>query len=127
MKLDWVFLRWMIVWYVGLTGISLYLVSSYGQSEHLQSVVAGSIVSAVNFLLGFLAIEFAFEKSHTTFLKVILGGMVIRLFAMTGVVLVLIKIQHYDSLSLMLSLLGYYALNLTLEIAFLQKKVSLKN
>ena len=127
MKLDWVFLRRMIVWYVGLTAIAIYLVSSYGEPEHLQSVVAGSLVSAVNFLLGFLAIEFAFEKSHTTFLKVILGGMVIRLFAMTGVVLVLIKIQHYDSLSLMLSLLGYYALNLTLEIAFLQKKVSLKN
>ncbi|MEK6565248.1 MAG: hypothetical protein AABZ41_00930 [Bacteroidota bacterium] len=127
MKLDWVFLRRMIVGYVGLTAIALYLVSSYGEPEHLQSVIAGSIVSAVNFLLGFLAIEFAFEKSHTTFLKVILGGMGIRLFAMTGVVLVLIKIQHYDSLSLMLSLLGYYALNLTLEISFLQKKVSLKN
>ena len=127
MKLDWVFLRRMILWYAGLTGIAFYLVSAYGEPGHLQSVIAGSIVSVVNFLLGFLAIEFAFEKSHTTFLKVILGGMVIRLFAMTGVVLVLIKVYHYDSLSLMLSLLGYYALNLALEIAFLQKKVSLKN
>ena len=127
MKLDWVFLRRMTLWYAGLTGIAVYLVSGYGEPGHLQSVIAWSIVSVVNFLLGFLAIEFAFEKSHTTFLKVILGGMVIRLFAMTGVVLVLIKVHHYDSLSLMLSLLGYYALNLTLEIAFLQKKVSLKN
>ena len=117
----------MIVGYVGLTGIALYLVSSFGEPEHFQSVIAGAVVSAVNFLLGFLAIEFAFEKSHTTFLKVILGGMGIRLFAMTGVVLVLIKIQHYDPVSLMLSLLGYYAFNLALEISFLQKKVSLKN
>lgn len=127
MKLEWVFLRRMVVWYAGLTAIALYLVSSYGSPEHFRSVVAGSIVSAVNFLLGFLAIVFAFEKSHTTFLKAILGGMVARLLAMTGVVVVLIKVQNYDSLSLMLSLLGYYALNLALEIAFLQKKVSLKN
>ena len=117
----------MVFWYIGLTGITVYLVSAYGESEQLRSVAAGCVMSAVNFLLGFLAIEFAFGKSHTTFLKVILGGMGVRLLAMTGVVLVLIKIQHYDTLSLMLSLLGYYALNLGLEISFLQKKVSLKN
>jgi hypothetical protein len=78
-------------------------------------------------VLGFLSVEFAFDKSHTAFLKIVLGGMAARLFLMTLAVLVLIKGYHFDSLSLMFTLLGYYAVNLTLEIVFLQKKVLLKN
>lgn len=127
MKVDWAFLRMVLVLYAILTGVTLFFLSRYAESEHLESVVAGVFLSAANFLLGFLAIEYAFEKSHTTFLKVILGGMAARLLAMVGVVVVLIMVYQFHSLTLMLSLLGFYAVNLTLETFFLQKKVSTKN
>ena len=83
-------------------------------------------MSFVNFILGFLAIEYSFERSHTTFLKIVLAGMMIRLLAMTGAVVVLIEVYEFDALALMLTLLGYYVVNLTFEVIFLQKKVSLK-
>ena len=127
MKVDWVFLRLMGLVYAGGTALALFLAFRYGSEAWADSVLVGAGVSALHFLAGFMAVEFAFDKSHTTFLKVVLGGMVIRLFVMTAVVILLIKVLHYDPLSLLLSLLGYYILNLSFEIGFLQKKVSLKN
>ncbi|MBI2619376.1 MAG: hypothetical protein HYW57_04790 [Ignavibacteriales bacterium] len=127
MKLDWAFLRLVFIFYGGLTVLALWLLFELGGGEHDRTVLAGAMVSIVNFLLGFASVEYAFEKSHTTFLKIVLGGMVGRLLAMTGVVLVLIKVYGYDALALMLSLVGYYIVNLAFEIMFLQKKVTLKS
>ena len=127
MKIDWRFLRWVGVWYAVLTVAGFWILSSAGRSELGGSFLAGVAVSLTNFLLGFLSVEFAFDKSHTVFLKIVLGGMGARLFLMALAVLVLIKGYDLDSLSLMFTLLGYYIVNLTLEIVFLQKKVSLKN
>ncbi|MEX2117475.1 MAG: hypothetical protein WEB37_11355 [Bacteroidota bacterium] len=127
MKIDWLFLRWVGVWYAVLTIAGLMLLSSSGGGDNYRSFLAGAVISIVNFLLGFLSVEFAFDKSHTVFLKVVLGGMAARLFLMALAVLVLIKGYGFDSLTLMFTLLGFYAVNLTLEIVFLQKKVTLKN
>lgn len=126
-RIDWRFLRWVGVWYAVLTAAGFWILSSTGRSELSGSFLAGVAVSLTNFLLGFLSVEFAFDKSHTVFLKIVLGGMGIRMFLMALAVLVLIKGYDVDSLSLMFTLLGYYVVNLTLEIVFLQKKVSLKN
>lgn len=127
MKFDWAFLRLVFILYAGLTAFALWLLFELGGGEHARTVVAGAVMSAVNFLLGFTSVEYAFDKSHTTFLKIVLGGMVGRLLAMTAVVLLLIKVYSYDALALMLALLGYYVINLTFEIIFLQKKVTLKS
>ncbi|HEX9615587.1 MAG TPA: hypothetical protein VGA55_08760 [Bacteroidota bacterium] len=127
MKIDWGFLKWVGLCYVLLTGAATMVLLTTGAPQYEQSVVAGSLMSIVNFLLGFISVEYAFDKSHTVFLKMVLGGMVGRLFAMALMVLILIKAYDFDSLSLMLALLGFYVVNLGLEIAFLQKKVTLKN
>ncbi|MBI4417487.1 MAG: hypothetical protein HY563_01840 [Ignavibacteriales bacterium] len=123
----WSFLGWVVLWYAILTAAGYLIASKLEAEHHEESVLAGAMISLTNFLLGFVSVEYAFDKSHTTFLKIVLGGMVGRLMIMALVVLLLIKVYSFDALSLMLTLLGYYAVNLTLEIVFLQKKVSLKN
>ena len=80
----------------------------------------------VNLLLGYVAIEVGFDKSHTTFLKIVLGGMVVRLCAMWAALIVLVKVYDFNQRALVFSLLFVYALTLILEIHFLQKKVSIK-
>lgn len=127
MNVDWTFLRVVGLTYVGSTALALMLIGEFGPSTWLASVTAAACLSAMHFLSGWGAIEYAFEKSHTTFLKIVLGGMVVRLFGMIGVVLVLIRGFGLEALSLLLSLLGYYIVNLSFEITFLQKKVSIKN
>ncbi len=126
MKVDWKFFRNVILAYAGVTGAMVVVLSQVTTAEENASASAGALVSLANFLLGFLAIEYSFERSHTTFLKVVLGGMLVRLVAMTVAVVVLIKVFEYDALTLMLTLLGYYAMNLAFEVVFLQKKVTLK-
>jgi hypothetical protein len=125
-KVDWKFLRIVILAYAAVTVVMVFVLSKVSAPEGVESAVAGALVSLANFLLGFFAIEYSYERSHTTFLKVVLGGMVARLFAMTATVVVLIKAFEYDALTLMLTLLGYYAMNLAFEVVFLQKKVTLK-
>ena len=83
-------------------------------------------MSFLNLLLGYLAIEFSFERSHTTFLKYVLGGMVVRLMLMWGAFLVLIRFYGFHPSSLMMTLLFFYIMNLGLEIYYLQKRVSTK-
>jgi len=125
-KADWKYLRKVVLAYAGMTMAMIVVLMEVVVREHVESAGAGAALSLMNFLLGFLAIEYSYERSHTTFLKVVLGGMIVRLLAMTAAVVVLIKVCEFDALVLMLTLLGYYVVNLMFEVVFLQKKVSLK-
>jgi len=98
----------------------------YSSKEIVQSVVASGVASLLHLLLGYLCIEYGFEKSNTTFLKIILGGSLIRMLLLVGVVFVLVRVYQFHAASLMISFLMFYALNLVLEIHILQKKVALK-
>jgi hypothetical protein len=126
MKIDWSFLRLVMYCFTGAAVLTFYPISEFATAEVIRSIVAGGIMSFVNLLLGYLAIEGSFERSHTTFLKYVLGGMVGRLMLMWGVVLLLIRVYEFHSASLMLSLLLFYAMNLVLEIYYLQKRISTK-
>jgi hypothetical protein len=126
MKFDWVFLRLVLFCFAGAAVLTYYPISEFATAEVIRSIIAGGVMSLVNLLLGYMAIEISFERSHTTFLKYVLGGMVVRLMMMWGVLLLLIRFYGFHSASLMLSLLFFYAMNLVLEIFYLQKRVSTK-
>jgi hypothetical protein len=106
--------------------LAFYPISEFATATVTRSIVAGGAMSLLNLLLGYLFIELSFEKSHTMFLKYVLGGMVGRLFLMWGILLVLIGAFQFHTASLMLSLLFFYIINLVLEIFYLQRKVSTK-
>jgi hypothetical protein len=126
-KIDWSFLKWVLICF-GLTALlTCYPVSQFATEEVSRSIIAGGIMSLLNLLLGYVAIEISFNRSHTTFLKYVLGGMVGRLMFMWGVLLLLIRLWNFHSASLMLTLLFFYVMNLVLEIAYLQKRVSAKH
>ncbi|MBI3587255.1 MAG: hypothetical protein HY088_09020 [Ignavibacteriales bacterium] len=127
MKIDWAFLRLVFFCVAGTWLIAVYPLWVYGSEEINKSVIASGMASFLHLMLGYIAIELGFDKSNTMFLKIVLGGTVFRMLMLVGVVFVLINVYHFHSLSLMLSLLAFYGINLILEIYFLQKKVSLKN
>jgi hypothetical protein len=126
MKIDWSFLRLVILCFTGAAVLAYYPISEFATAEVIHGIIAGGVMSLVNLLLGYVAIEISYERSHTTFLKYVLGGMVIRLMLMWGVLLILIKLYAVHSASLMLSLLFFYVMNLVLEIFYLQKRVTSK-
>ncbi len=126
MKIDWAFLRLVTFCVLGVVVLAVLPLSIYSSKEIVQSVVASGAASLFHLLLGYLFIEFGFDKPNTTFLKIILGGTFLRMFLLVGVVLLLVRVYHFDALSLMISFLFFFILNLVLEIHLLQKKVALK-
>ena len=126
MKIDWSFLKLVFLCFAVTAVLTYYPISEFATADVLRSIIAGGLMSFINLLLGYAAIEMSYERSHTTFLKYVLGGMVARLMLMWGVLLLLIGYYHFHSASLMLSLLFFYIMNLVLEIFYLQKRISSK-
>jgi hypothetical protein len=117
---------------VGITLGILVLVSAYplmkvGSQEVLVAVLAGVLISTINVLLGFLAIEYSIGKSYTTFLNAVLGGMGIRIGLMLTMMFVLIRFAGLHRVAFAVALLGSYLVFLVLEIVFIQKKVETKS
>jgi hypothetical protein len=126
MKIDWSFLRLVFLCFTCAAVLTYYPISEFATTEVIRSIIAGGVMSLVNLLLGYVAIEISYDRSHTTFLKYVLGGMVGRLMLMWGTFLLLIQVFGFHAASLMLTLLFFYVMNLVLEIYYLQKRVSTK-
>ncbi len=121
------FLRFVGAYALALAAVSYFPLSLMVSPEALRSFVAAALLSLLHVLFGYATIEYSSTKKSTTIIKFVLGGMVIRLVLMASLLLVLLKYYEYDPFSLMMSMLVLYVVNLALEIAFLQQKVSLKN
>ncbi len=63
----------------------------------------------------------------TETVKAAVGGMGVRMLAMLGLMVLMLKVVGLDPLPFLISLLGFYAVFLVLEVLYLQSKVSAKN
>ena len=126
MKLDFSFPRKIVLVLLLIGLLSVYPLYKVGDSEITIGFIAGCLISFLNVLFGYFSIEYAFDKPHPTFLKVILGGMGVRLFFIAALVIFLIKVLHFHLYSLTASLFFSYFLFVTLEILFVNKKLSQK-
>ena len=113
-----------VVWTLVVAAVLLaWPLWAAGSPAVVTAVVLGAAMSTINVLLGYLAIEYAYDKSYTTFLKAVLGGMGLRLLGMLGAMVLLITVVGVHAVALTVSVLGFYAVYLVLEILFIQKKV----
>jgi hypothetical protein len=99
----------------------------YASEDVIAAAVTGAVLSTINVLAGFLAIQLTFHRSYTTFLKAALGGMGIRMAVMLGLLLVLILVAHMHAIALTVALVGFSMIYLVLEIFALQKMMEAKN
>ncbi len=125
-KFDFSFPRQVAFVFVVVAALSAYPLSAFASADVVRAVAAGSLLSLANVLAGYAAIEYSFDKSYTTFLKAVLGGMGVRLLAMLGGFLVMIEVFHFRVLPLVVSLFGFYLLYLILEVMFIQRKMNKK-
>ena len=127
MKIDWSFPRQVAITLGVLGAAGSYPLALYGTDEIIKAVVIGAILSTINVLFGYAAIEYSLGKSTTTFLKFVLGGMGVRMFMMAGMLVVLIKLFEVHAGALVGSMGACYVVFLTLEIIFIQKSISIKH
>lgn len=127
MKLDKAFPVQILIVLMVLGALAVYPLARYGSLEIVEAAVAGALLATANVMAGYLSIEYGFEKSYTTFLKIVLGGMGVRMMVVLVVMLVLLLVFHLQAVAFVVSLLGCYLIFLVLEILYLQKKVIVKN
>ena len=111
---------------VSLGCLGAYPLLKYGSWEIQRAVVMGASLMTANVLLGYLAVQYSIGKSITTFLKYVIGGMGLRLFTLTGILVLLIKVFDFEAVALIVSMVIFYVVYLTLEILFIQYKLTLK-
>jgi hypothetical protein len=110
-----------------LAAASAYPLSRWGNAGILWAAFTGAMLSTCNVLLGYALIEYGFEKSYTTFLKVVLGGMGLRMAFMLAALMVLLMVFHMHTVGLTVTMLLFMMVYLVLEVMYLQKKVDVKN
>jgi len=127
MRLDLAFPKQVFTALVIIGCAGAYPLFRYGTEDIIRAAGAGAILTTVNVLLGYAAVEYSFGKSATIFLKYVLGGMGIRMLLVTLVMLLLIKVYQFNAEALIVSMGIFYVVYLALEILFIHKKVSIKN
>jgi len=99
-----------------------YPLFSYATEEIVVGVLAGIGMSVVNVLMGYAAVEYSFHRSYTTFMQIVLGGIVLRLFVMAGLLMLLILAFRVHSIALISSLFVMYIIFLALEVLYIHNK-----
>lgn len=127
MKVDSRFSKQVIVTLITGTVVAAYPLFMFGSPDVIKSVVAGGGLSTLNVLLGYLAIEYSFGKSYSTFFKIVLGGMGVRMVLLLTSLVVLIKLCGFHSVALTVSMLAFYVIYLVLEVLFIQRKIVTRN
>jgi len=123
---DLSFVRQVAVAIIVIACCAVYPLMIYASQEIVKASITGALMSIVNVLAGYAAIEYSFDRSYTTFLKMVLGGMGVRMAVMLGTLVVLIELFHFQAVALAISLLGCYSTFLVIEVLFIQKKLNHK-
>ncbi len=127
MKIHWSFPIQILLTLLIVGSIGSVPLLRYGTLEMIESAIAGALLATINVLLGYAAIAYAFDKSTTTFFKVVVGGMGIRLLLLALALVVAIKAFELNVVALVGAMGVFYAIYLILEILYIQKKVNSKH
>jgi hypothetical protein len=121
-KSDLVFPKQIIIALLFMIVAAAYPVWKSGSGQVVAAVLIGLGLSTINGVAGYLSLEYSYEKGDNTFLKVVLGGMGIRMITMLGVLALLIKFAVVPVVPLLIALLSSYVLYLILEVRYIQKR-----
>ena len=89
-----------------------------------RAALVGGALAAANTLIAYIGVLWSERRSTTVFLRVALGGMVVRMGLMLGIVVVAILALGLPKIPLAVSLLSYFVVFLILEVAVLHKRTS---
>lgn len=92
-----------------------------------REVAAGVLISGLSSMSGYLLLHRAVEATNRTFIKLVLGGMVGRLFAALGAIVALIFWLGLEPLPLAVACLGSYVLLALFEYYFLLRNSTRKS
>jgi len=114
------FLIKILILSVVLWGVIFWGMTEYGFD--IGSVFTAWILIVANTLAGYLLFEYAFEKSQSVFLKVVLGGLGLRLLVLMALVAFLIVRDLVSINEFVVSFFAFYCIYVIIEILGYQKR-----
>lgn len=109
------FLKKLLIVIVALVALLWYPVSAWMTDRQQEALTASAITAFANLVLGYLTLVFAIDKSNSTFMVGVFGGMGVRMALILGTFAILL-VNRFDALTLALSFMGFYAVSMVLEI-----------
>jgi hypothetical protein len=122
-KFELTFPQQIVLVLVLTAGLGSYPLLKFGTDRVIQGVIAGVVLSVVNVVLGYIVIRYSLNKSYTTFIQIVLGGIAVRLFVMVGLLLISVGLLKFHSISLVGSLFVMYIIFLKIEVLYIHKKI----
>ena len=113
---------------IGISIVVLFLILVLifliaGDNKFLE-IISGYVVSLIIFILGFLSIIWAYNKSLKIFMTTVLGGMFVRFVLIAITLFLFMKYTGIDILYFILSFFIFYIIYQFYEIRFINMKLS---
>lgn len=103
-----------------------YPLIKFASGEFIKSFIVGSLISVVNSIVGIYILKRGITKPDKEFLKLTFGSMGVRLFAIAGLILIMLEVLNFEIYGLVISLLLFYFVFLGVEVFFLSKLTTKK-
>jgi hypothetical protein len=87
--------------------------------QDLYSILISYLLTTQNFIAGSISIKIAKDKPTKTFMKIILGGLTIRLLFILGMILIALNFLDINRNSFIFSIFIFYIIYLIIEILHL--------
>ncbi len=108
-----------IIGFIFILIIALGFFFSFIGKTFFISAGAAYIITTLNTFAGYKIIKLGYKKGETASIKIILGGIVIRLFLMLIAVFLCLKFLEISDISFIFSIFSFYIFYLVIEILFL--------
>ncbi len=102
----------------------LVLIFLIAGDNKFHEIISGYVVSLIIFILGFLSIIWAYNKSLKIFMTTVLGGMFVRFVLIAITLFLFMKYTGIDILYFILSFFIFYIIYQFYEIRFINMKLS---
>ncbi len=96
--------------------VSLFPIFKTQETGVTLSLLLSPVVAGANFIVGIYLIQKGFYASQATFMKMIFGGMGVRLLVLGAIIAAVSACEKLSFLAFLIGLLGYYVVLLFLEI-----------
>jgi hypothetical protein len=106
---------------LGIVSGSLLLVLPSLTGADRAAALLGGVLAAANTLAAYFLVRWSEKRSSNTFMRAVIGGMVVRMALLLSAVLLAILYLGLPKLPLAISLLSYFVLFLIFELGVLHK------
>lgn len=101
-----------------LTTSILYLTGVFSYSQFV-SITLALIITTFNFLGGILSAKISLNKKEKTFIKIVFGSMILRLFLLLAIILIVLVFLDINRNSFIFSIFISYIFYLFIEVFYL--------